>query len=184
MIYAFKRRRLLQGCFVVFAIAILVWVAGFSWFVIPDQMWPVKWLFIVLAGSMLFGAVPGMVLDVLSPGPILTISIEGIRYLPFSGETVPWTAVRSVALTRAYSHARGSSDYYRFKLMDGVSFVVDDPKRFPVPPGGIRANNVAISIMPTAVDASPEAILEAVRASWPGGDIREVDTAPPDATLH
>ncbi|MEQ1492202.1 MAG: hypothetical protein ABL932_16790 [Terricaulis sp.] len=184
MIYAFKRRRLLQICFVLFAIAILAWVAGFSWFIIPAEMWPLKWLFIILAGSMLFGAMPGMVIDVFSPGPILTISIEGIRYLPFSRETVPWSAVRSVTLTRAYSHARGSSDYYRFKLMDGVSFVVDDPKRFPVPPGGLRSDNIAISIMPTAVSAAPEAIIEAVRASWRGGDIREVDTAPPGATLH
>ncbi len=184
MIYAFQRRRGLQGCFIIFAIAILGWAAGFSWFAIPAQMWPLKWLFIILAGSMLAGVIPGMVSDTLSPGPILTISTEGICYLPFSRETVPWSAVRSVTLTRAYSHARGSSDYYRFKLMDGVSFVVDDPKRFPVPPGGMRANNIAISIMPTAVDASPDAIIEAVRASWPGGDIREVDTAPPDATLH
>lgn len=147
-------------------------------------MWPLKWLFIILTGSMLFGLIPGIAIDVLSPGPILTISIEGIRYLPFSRETVPWSAVRSVTLTRGYLHARGSSNYYRFKLMDGVSFVVDDPKRFPVPPGGMRANNIAISIMPTAVDASPEAIIEAVRASSAGGDIREVDTAPPDASLH
>lgn len=184
MIYAFQRRRSLQGCFIIFAIAILVWVTGFSWFVIPAEMWPLKWLFIILAGSMLVGVIPGMVIDVLSPGPILTISGEGIRYLPFSRETVPWLAVRSVTLTRAYSHTRGSSDYYRFKWMDGVSFVVDDPKRFSVPPGGMRSNTVAISIMPTAVNASPDAIIEAVRTCWPGGDIREVNSAPPGATLH
>lgn len=136
MIYAFQRRRSLQGCFIIFAIAILVWVTGFSWFVIPAEMWPLKWLFIILAGSMLVGVIPGMVIDVLSPGPILTISGEGIRYLPFSRETVPWLAVRSVTLTRAYSHTRGSSDYYRFKWMDGVSFVVDDPKRSPCRPAG------------------------------------------------
>lgn len=183
MIYAFKRRRVVQGCFAFFALGIIVYVVAISWFFIAAEAWPVKVLLIAL-GLAFSLTLPGIFADTFSPGPILTISAEGIRYLPFSRETVPWSAVREVTLTRGYSHARGSSDYYRFKLMDGVSFVVNDPKRFPVPPGGLRSDNIAISIMPTAVNASPEAIIEAVRASWRGGDIREVDTAPPGATLH
>lgn len=183
MTYTFKRRRLMQGCFAFLALGIVVYVVAASWFFISAQMWPIKLLLIAL-GLGFSLTLPGIFADTFSPGPILTISTEGIRYLPFSRETVPWAAVRTVTLTRGYSHARGSNDYYRFKLMDGVSFTVDDPKRFPVPPGGMRANSIAISIMPISVDASPDAIIEAIRACWPSGDVREVNAAPSDATLR
>ena len=183
MIYAFKRRRVVQGCFAFFALGIIVYVVAISWFFIAAEAWPVKVLLIAL-GLAFSLTLPGIFADTFSPGPILTISAEGIRYLPFSRETVPWSAVREVTLTRGYSHARGSSDYYRFKLMNGVSFAVHDPKRFPVPPGGVRADKIAISIMPMTIDASAEAIVDAIRASWPGGTIREVNAAPSNATLH
>lgn len=183
MIYTFKRRRAVQGCFAFFALGIIVYVVAISWFFIPAEAWPVKALLVAL-GLGLSLTLPGIFADTFSPGPILTVSAEGIRYQPFSRETVPWSAVREVILTRGYSHARGSSDYYRFKLMDGVSFAVHDPTRFSVPPGGMRANNIAISIMAITVDASAEAIVEAIRACWPGGNIREVNAAPADATLH
>lgn len=183
MIYTFKRRRVVQGCFAFFALGIIVYVIAISWFFVAGYAWPVKFLLIASALALSL-TLPGIFADTFSPGPILTISIEGIRYLPFSRETVPWSAVREVTLTRGYSHARGSSDYYRFKLMDSVSFAVHDPKRFPVPPGGVRADKIAISIMPITVDGSPEAIVAAIRACWPSGNIREVDGAPADATLH
>lgn len=183
MTYTFKRRRVVQGGFAFLALGIVVYVVAVSWFFIPAHAWPVKALLIAL-GLGLSLTLPGIFVDTFSPGPILTISAEGMRYLPFSRETIPWVAVRTVTLTRGYSHARGSSDNYRFKLMDGVSFTVDDPKRFPVPPGGVRSNAIAISIMPMTVDAAPDAIIAAIRASWPSGDIREVNAAPADATLH
>ncbi|MBX3429361.1 MAG: hypothetical protein KF779_07255 [Hyphomonadaceae bacterium] len=183
MIYAFQRRRIVQGCFALFALSFIICFVAVAWLAIPAEAWPLKALFIV-GGLALSLALPGILADTFAPGPILTISADGICYLPFSRQTVPWPAVRTVTLTRGYSHAQGSNDYYRFKLMDGVSFVVDDPKRFPAPPGGLRANTVAISIVPMTVDASPDAIVAAIRASWPSGDIREVSAAPADATLH
>lgn len=182
MTYTFKRRRWLQGCFSFFALGIIVYVVCFSWFVIPPELWPLKAFFIVL--GLGFGvALPAIFIDTFSGGPILTISIEGIRYLSFSRETVPWSAIRNVTLTRAYSHQRGSSDYYRFKLGDAVSFTVDDPTRFPPPRAWFRINEATVPILPASVSASPQEIIDAVRACWTGV-VREVDDAPSDATLH
>lgn len=182
MTYTFKRRRGLQGFGAFAAAGIVGGVGAVSLLAIPASLW---WLKLVLLTPTVALAllIPGLFIDAFSPGPILTIGSDGIRYLPFSRETVPWSAVSNVTLTRGYSHARGSSDYYRFKLMDGVTFAGSDPSRFATPPGGLRAPNPVI-IMATSVRASPQEIMDAVRACWPGGDIREVDGVPAGSTLH
>lgn len=182
MIYTFKRRRLLQGCGAVAAVGIVGGVIAVALLAIPWTFWWLKLVLIIPAGALAF-LIPGIFGDAFSLGPILTISAEGIRYLPFSRETVPWSAVANLTLTRGYSHSRGASDYRRLELMDGVSFVVTDPARFPAPPGGVRADNIPVSIMAASVQASPQEILDAVRACWSGGDIREVDGIPAGATL-
>lgn len=182
MIYAFKRRRVLQGCLAFVAIAILGGFLAACWFGIPADFWPLKAL-ASLPALALGLTLPGIFGDAFAPGPILVISTEGLLYLPFSRETAPWSAIRNVTLTRAYSHTRGTSEYFRFKLMDGVTFVVADPKRFPVPPGGIRLNSRPIRIMTASVQASPQEIIDAVRACWRGGEIREVDDIPPGVPL-
>lgn len=182
MVHEFKRRRMLTIFFALLATAIIGGHLAFDILVIPNTLWPLKLL--LGAPALVFAALlPGIYLDALAPGPVLTISAEGIRYLPFSRETVPWTAVHSVTLKRGYSHQRGANDYYRFKLMDGISFVVSEPERFPVPPLGVRANNIPVSIMRTSVQASPDQIADAVRACW-NGSVEVVNDAPSDATLH
>lgn len=183
MIYEFKRRRVLQAGLAFLAAGIVGAHVAFDLFAIPPDLWVAKALLLIPAVALAC-FIPGIFIDTFAPGPILKISTEGLRYLPFSRETVPWSSVRNVTLTRGYAHQRGSNEYYRFKLGDGVSFAVEDPKRFPAPPGSVRANTVPISIMPISVQASPQAIIDAVRACWPDGDIREIDAAPPGVTLH
>lgn len=182
MTYTFKRRRLLQGFLAFVAVGIVGGVIAVALLAIPWAFWWLKLVLLVPAGALAF-LLPGLFTDAFSSGPVLTISADGIRYLPFSRETVPWSAVANVTLTRGYSHSRGASDYRRFKLMDGVSFVVIDPKRFPVPPGGVRADSIPVNIMAAAVQASAQEIMAAMRACWSGGDIREVDGIPAGATL-
>src|SRR5262249_8948087 len=132
--FSFKRRRGCQGSALALAALILAGVIGFSWFLIPAGLWPLKLLFI--APALLFTmALPAMFFAVFASNPVLRIDAQGIYFQEFSDKTVPWSDIESVTLTSGYWEI-GHRPYATFKPLpgsDSLAYAVHTPSAYPKP---------------------------------------------------
>ncbi|HVY86270.1 MAG TPA: hypothetical protein VG943_14140 [Caulobacterales bacterium] len=168
MTYRFHRRRGVQGCV---GAAMLLLAAAF---VVIGWIFPIRPIGVL---AILFGLGVGslallLILDIFTPGPILTIGPEGVCFLPFSPATVPWADITSVTVTHGYYY--GSQGTTGPDGKSGVSYAVRDPSAFPKR-GGISAvaratmsgNTISLNTL-TLIDASGADILAAIREHYEG----------------
>jgi hypothetical protein len=168
MTHTFNRRRGVQACFVVAMLALA------TAFIAIGAMFPIRavGIFAIAFGLVVAGLAVLLALDAVTPDPILAISAEGIRFLPFSPTTVPWRDITSITMTQGY-YSNGSAITkpdgkfgFRYSIRDACVY----PKG-----GGVGAVNRAlmtvnntIPLNTLLIDAKWPDMLAALREHYPG----------------
>lgn len=168
MTYSFNRRRRVQACM---GAAMLLLASAF---VGVGAIFPVLVvsIFAILFGLLVAVLALSLLLDVFAPNPILTVSAQGLYFLPFSPMTVPWSEITSVTVSHGYYY--NSSGVTGPDGKSGVSYAIRDPSAFPKR-GGISgvaratmSGNTVMLNTATLIDASGAAILAAIREHYKG----------------
>jgi hypothetical protein len=168
MIYTFKRKRIFQacGCLALAALASAFLIMGL---VAPPDVAIIKWLAFGAAG-MMYGVLIPAVLETFTPGPILTIAPDGLKYQPFSPQPIPWIEVTAIKRVRDRVGDGKTANPNR----DVIRFAVRDASQLPLKKGlggammatQLSRYNGAIQI--DAVQASADEIVAAIKPYWRG----------------
>lgn len=166
--YQFNRRRGVQGCMGAVMLSLSIAFIGIG------LIFPVRavGIFAALFGLVIAWLALSLVLDIFAPDPILTISAEGICFLPFSPATVPWSEITAVTMTQGFYY--GTQGITGGDGKFGFTYAIRDPARFPkrrgisgvaramMTQGSVRLNTL------TLIDAKWPDLMAAFRAHYPG----------------
>jgi hypothetical protein len=165
--YSFNRRRGVQGCM---GAAMLALAASFTGL---GLVFPVRLvgIFALLVGMLITAMALSLVLDIFTRGPILIIGPDGIRFLPFSPATVPWSEITTVTMAQGYYYDASGITGGDGKF--GFSYTIRDPEAFPPRHGIARLARatmqgaVTLNTL-TLIDAKWQDLLAAFHEHYPG----------------
>jgi hypothetical protein len=166
--YTFNRRRGVQGCMGAVMVSL-----SFA-FIAIGALFPVRavGVFAVLFGLVIAWFALLLLLDIFTPNPILTISAQGVCFLPFSPAVVPWSEITAVTMAQGYYY--GTQGVTGGDGKFGFTYAIRDPERFPkrggisgiaratMTQGSVRLNTL------TLIDARWQDLEAAFRAHYPG----------------
>ena len=168
MTYSFNRKRGVQACIVA---AMFVFAGGF---VAIGAVFPIRavGIFAIAFGLAVAALAALLALDAFTPDPILTISADGIRFVPFSPTTVAWRDITSITMPQGY-YSNGSG-ITKPDGKFGFRYSIRDASVYPKG-GGVGAVNRALMTLNNTIplntlliDAKWPDLRAALGAHYPG----------------